>query len=74
MAVPIEGLFGRAVRLIADVEFDLILKTGFETSLAPAPIAELELPSFADEPATFDRPVVERVTRGLSEMRLCQAL
>lgn len=55
------GAFGRAVRLIADAEFDLILKTGFETLLAPAPGADLELAGFADEPAIFDRPVVERV-------------
>jgi len=56
------GAFGRAVRLIADAEFDLILKTGFETLLAPAPGSDLELAGFADEPAMFDRPVVERVT------------
>ena len=56
------GAFGRAVRLITDAEFDLILKTGFETLLAPAAVAGLKLPGFADEPAMFDRPLVERVT------------
>jgi putative restriction endonuclease len=56
------GAFGRAVRLITDAEFDLILKTGFETLLAPAPVAGLEPPGFADEPAMFNRPLVERVT------------
>jgi putative restriction endonuclease len=57
------GAFGRAVRLITDAEFDGILRAGFESLLVPAlpaPI-EMESPEFADEPATFDRPLVERV-------------
>jgi putative restriction endonuclease len=56
------GAFGRAVRLITDAEFDLILKAGFQTLLAPAPVYLPDFPGFADEPATFDRPLVERVS------------
>jgi putative restriction endonuclease len=56
------GAFGRAVRPITDAEFDVILKTGFGTLLAPAPAGGLDFPGFAEEPATFDRPLVERVS------------
>ncbi len=56
-----KGAFGRAVRVITDAEFDLILRAGFEALIAPAPVVTLEFPGFADEPATFDRPIVERV-------------
>jgi putative restriction endonuclease len=56
------GAFGRAVRLITDAEFDLILRTGFETLLAPASVGVQEPSGFADEPAVFDRPFIERVT------------
>jgi putative restriction endonuclease len=57
-----KGAFGRAVRSINDAEFDLILRAGFETLIVPAPVATQEFPGFADEPAMFDRPIVERVT------------
>jgi putative restriction endonuclease len=56
------GAFGRAVRLITNGEFDLILKSGFDTLLAQAPVGGADLPGFADEPATFERPIVERVS------------
>jgi putative restriction endonuclease len=56
------GAFGRAVRLITDIEFDLILRAGFQTLLEPAQTGAQHFPGLADEPATFDRPVVERVT------------
>jgi putative restriction endonuclease len=55
------GAFGRAVRLITDTEFELILRAGFESLLTPGRMGALDSPRFADEPATFDRPVVERV-------------
>lgn len=56
------GAFGRAVRLITNGEFDLILRAGFDTLLAPTLVAGSDLPGFADEPATFERPLVERVS------------
>jgi putative restriction endonuclease len=56
------GAFGRAVRPISETEFDAILRAGFEPLLISPPRTELEIPGLADEPATFDRPVVERVS------------
>jgi putative restriction endonuclease len=56
------GAFGRAVRLITGAEFDAILRAGFEPLLASPPATGLEFPGFADEPATFDRPVVEQIS------------
>ena len=56
------GAFGRAVRVITDTEFGLILRAGFETLLEPAQTGAQHFPGLADEPTTFDRPVVERVT------------
>lgn len=56
------GAFGRAVRSIRDDEFDLILKAGFDTLLAPVPFTGSDFPGFADEPAAFERPLVERVS------------
>jgi putative restriction endonuclease len=59
------GAFGRAVREISDTEYDEILKAGFahvlneeRPVLAPGPTAPF---AFAEEPATFERPIVERV-------------
>jgi putative restriction endonuclease len=60
--VTSRGAFGRAVRPITDAEFDVLLKVGFGTLLAPAPVAGPDFPGFAEEPATFDRPLVERVS------------
>lgn len=62
-----KGAFGRAVRPITDAEFDLIVRAGFEPLLAPASAMEgvptgLSFPGTAEEPATFDRPIVERFT------------
>lgn len=56
------GAFGRAVRPITDEEFDLILRAGFHILLAPTETTALDFTGFADEPPTFDRPVVERVS------------
>lgn len=62
-----KGAFGRAVRPITNAEFDLILRAAFEPLLAPAPMAEgistsLNSSELAEEPATFDRPIIQRVT------------
>jgi putative restriction endonuclease len=61
-----KGAFGRAVRSVPEAEFDTILAAGF------APVIGLEaarealgaqLPAgFEDEPATFERPLVERLS------------
>jgi putative restriction endonuclease len=61
------GAFGRAVRAITEAEFDLIVRAGFEPALAPTPSTEamasgLSFPGAAEEPATFDRPIVEQFT------------
>jgi putative restriction endonuclease len=55
-----KGAFGRAVRIVPDAEFDLILKAGF------APVLEGQAPELAtgapelDEPEVpFERPIVE---------------
>jgi len=62
-----KGAFGRAVRTMPDAEFDLIIAAGFAPlvdagSLANRP--EISLPvGFGDEPANFERPIIERLTR-----------
>lgn len=57
-----KGAFGRAVRSIPDHEYDLILRAGFTDLLAPASAAEPVSPGLAEEPAIFERPIVERMT------------
>ncbi|MGH7096326.1 MAG: HNH endonuclease, partial [Stellaceae bacterium] len=62
-----KGAFGRAVRPIANAEFDLILRAAFAPLLVPTPMAEeisagLNSAELAEEPATFDRPIIQRVT------------
>lgn len=61
-----KGAFGRAVRPITDVEFDLIVRAGFEPLLAASSTEAMptgfSFPGAAEEPATFDRPIVERFT------------
>lgn len=54
-----KGAFGRAVRLIADVEFDLILRSGFAAELMQAGPEELPIVGFQEEDTEFVRPVVE---------------
>ncbi|MDX9859451.1 MAG: HNH endonuclease [Rhodospirillales bacterium] len=58
-----KGAFGRAVRLLADHEYDLILQAGFATLLAQTIEAEsnYSIPGVAEEPATFERPIIESV-------------
>lgn len=53
-----KGAFGRAVRLISEIEFDLILRAGFSNELAfdAAPLAAL---GFAEPSVEFQRPMVE---------------
>ncbi len=57
-----KGAFGRAVRSIPDIEYDLILRAGFSEILAPATVDEPILLGLAEEAATFERPIVERMT------------
>lgn len=62
-----KGAFGRAVRTITGVEYDLIVKAGFvqtlteaafETSRKTSPIRNLE-----EEATPFERPIIEMVSR-----------
>jgi putative restriction endonuclease len=59
-----KGAFGRAVRSLPDREYDLILRAGFAEILSPEPraVAEEAFMGLADEPASFERPIVERMT------------
>src|SRR3977135_1265946 len=55
-----KGAFGRAVRLIPDDEFDLILKSGFAPILSENPASQdVALPGFSELPTPFERPMVE---------------
>jgi putative restriction endonuclease len=53
-----KGAFGRAVRSLPDNEYGLILSAASSELLASNPMISH---GFADEPATFERPIVERV-------------
>lgn len=55
-----KGAFGRAVRPVPTAEFDTILAAGFAplVGAVDAPTAD----GFEDEPAIFERPLVERLT------------
>lgn len=59
-----KGAFGRAVWSLPDREYDMILRAGFAEILSPEPkpVAEEAFMGLADEPATFERPIVERMT------------
>ncbi|HEY2444547.1 MAG TPA: HNH endonuclease [Rhizomicrobium sp.] len=56
-----KGAFGRSVRSIPDNEYDLILTHGFAAILSPKYAGDGVSREAAEEPATFDRPIVERV-------------
>jgi len=59
-----KGAFGRVVRPLPESEYDAILRAGFATMLGETRAERIGLPSyggFADPPATFERPIVERV-------------
>jgi putative restriction endonuclease len=56
-----KGAFGRAVRLIPDGEFDLILKAGFAPTLGEnlQPNQSNEFEISEEEQTSFERPIVE---------------
>jgi putative restriction endonuclease len=59
-----KGAFGRAVRFIPDVDYDLILQAGFlrtigEISTAAPQTADNS--SFGEEQLSYERPIVERM-------------
>lgn len=60
-----KGAFGRAVRLIPDHEYELILQRGFTQTLDLMKLENAEalerLYGFAEEPEEFKRPIVERM-------------
>jgi len=56
-----KGAFGRAVRLVSEVEFDLILRAGFAAEISP-PSYESHLGyelGFSEPQAPFERPIIE---------------
>jgi putative restriction endonuclease len=55
-----KGAFGRAVRTMSDAEFDAILSAGFAPLVGEAALLTPE--GLAEEPAVFERPLVERMT------------
>lgn len=57
-----KGAFGRSVRPISEREYNTILRAGFAHVLVEEQPNRESVPfGFADEPATFERPIVERV-------------
>ena len=58
-----KGAFGRAVRPISDSEYGLILSAASSDLLMPSKSSNEVMPQgFADDPADFERPIVERLT------------
>jgi len=58
-----KGAFGRAVRSLGDAEYDLILRTGFAEFIGPDAAARTAIYDLDEEPAVFERPIVERISR-----------
>lgn len=57
-----KGAFGRSVRSVPDREYDMILRAGFKNLLEPIKPEDDMVPAgLAEEPATFERPIVERM-------------
>jgi len=65
-----KGAFGRAVRILPDLEYELILQAGFAAILkergptlaaAPGTIAKRLTSDFAEEGEEFERPMVEKL-------------
>jgi putative restriction endonuclease len=57
-----KGMMQRSVRPISEGEYDRILQAGYAHILAEEKPVHASAPfSFADEPETFQRPIVERV-------------
>jgi putative restriction endonuclease len=61
-----KGAFGRAVRSIPDTDYDLILQAGFVRTIGEISNTVLhpneDCPGLAEEPLSYDRPIVERMT------------
>jgi putative restriction endonuclease len=55
-----KGRFGRSIRGISDADYDQILKRGFAQILTPQFVTD-DAREVGEEPATFERPIVERV-------------
>jgi putative restriction endonuclease len=61
-----KGAFGRAVRQISDIEYDLILQAGFARTLgefSELPGADPTASEFDEEAVAFRRPVIEQIMR-----------
>ncbi len=67
-----KGAFGRAVRVMSDLEYDLILKAGFAATLFETEASEAVVVSDREagiiglsdvDQTPFERPIVERVVR-----------
>lgn len=61
-----KGAFGRAVRLLTDKEYDVILQAGFTRTLgglSEQAGADAERRDIAEDPVHFRRPVVEQIVR-----------
>jgi putative restriction endonuclease len=57
-----KGAFGRAVRRLPDHEYDVVVQSGFTTMIADqALMTDHPYPGLAEEPAAFERPIVEQV-------------
>ncbi len=59
-----KGAFGRAVRSITDMEYDLIVRAGFVQTLIDSDVggsARTTITGFEEEAAIFERPIVEVV-------------
>jgi putative restriction endonuclease len=59
-----KGAFGRAVRALPDSEYDAILRAGFAAVVGEPPPMRADATAdegFAEPPATFERPIVERI-------------
>lgn len=57
-----KGAFGRAVRVIPDSEYDLIMQAGFAKTLEITRLAtELQSEPLPEEVTSFNRPIIERV-------------
>lgn len=54
-----KGAFGRAVRVVPDTEFDLILKAGFAPIIADPHAGPSVTSGFDEEAVPFERPIVE---------------
>lgn len=56
------GAFGRAVRTVPDSEYDVIVQSGYTPEISEdSAISSTEKPGLAEEPATFERPIIERL-------------